>query len=186
MNIDQILDNIFPLPTTSKIKIKNIITEVSYPKHHTLISTNKIETSIYLLKKGLVRAYANNTDQQITFWFGKEGDTIISLKSYVLNQKGYEVIETLETCELYELKVQNLQELFNEDIHIANWGRKLCERELIKTEERLISLQFLSATDRYKELLQNNPDLLRRVQLGHLASYLGVTQVTLSRIRAQK
>lgn len=159
---------------------------MSYPKHHTLISTNKIETSIYLLKKGLVRAYANNTDQQITFWFGKEGDTIISLKSYVLNQKGYEVIETLETCELYELKVHNLQELFNEDIHIANWGRKLCERELIKAEERLISLQFLSATDRYKELLQNNSDLLRRVQLGHLASYLGVTQVTLSRIRAQK
>ena len=107
------------------------------------------------------------------------------MKSYVANQKGYEDIELLENCELYELKTQNLRKLFDEDIHIANWGRRYTEQELVKTEERLISRQFRNATERYKELLKDNPDLIQRVQLGHIASYLGITQVSLSRIRAE-
>lgn len=100
-------------------------------------------------------------------------------------RKILEDIELLEDCELYELKIQNLQKLFEKDIFIANWGRRFAEQELIKTEERLISRQFRTARERYKELLKNNSDLIQRVQLGHIASYLGITQVSLSRIRAE-
>lgn len=107
------------------------------------------------------------------------------MKSYVANEKGYEDIELLEDCELYELKAAQLQKLFEEQIDIANWGRKFAEKELVKTEERLISRQFRTATERYINLLKNNPDLIQRVQLGHIASYLGITQVSLSRIRAE-
>ncbi|GGX25397.1 Crp/Fnr family transcriptional regulator [Aquimarina muelleri] len=185
MKIDQILNNIYPLPDTSKSTIKECISEISYPKGYFLLRANKIETSIYFIKKGIVRAYANSADNEITFWFGKEGDAVISMKSYVANQKGYEDIKLLEDCELYELKIQNLQKLFEKDINIANWGRRFAEQELIKTEERLISRQFRTAKERYKELLKNNSDLIQRVQLGHIASYLGITQVSLSRIRAE-
>ena len=107
------------------------------------------------------------------------------MRSYVEELPGYEDIELLEACELYELKTEQLQHLFEEDIHIANWGRKFAEQELIKTEERLIQRQFRTASDRYKELLLNHPDLIQRIQLGHIASYLGITQVSLSRIRAE-
>lgn len=185
MNIDQIFDAIYPLPDTSKQALKKSITEASYPKGHILLRADKIEKNIYFIKKGIARAYANTIDNEITFWFGKEGDTIISMKSYVANQKGYEDIELLENSQLYELETKNLQKLFDEDIHIANWGRKFVEQELLKTEERLISRQFRTATERYKELLRNNSDLIQRVQLGHIASYLGITQVSLSRIRAE-
>ena len=106
------------------------------------------------------------------------------MKSYVENAKGYEDIELLEESVLYELNIQNLHHLFEQDIHFANWGRKLIEKELIKTEEKLISQQFLTAKERYIELLKNRPDLMQRVQLGYIASYLGITQVSLSRIRA--
>lgn len=185
MTIDQILNDIYPLPDTSKSTIKEFISEISYPKGHFLLRADKIETRIYFIKKGIVRAYANTADNEITFWFGKEGDAVISMKNYVANQKGYEDIQLLEECELYELKVQSLQNLFDKDIFIANWGRRFAEQELIKTEERLISRQFRTARERYTELLKNNPDLIRRVQLGHIASYLGITQVSLSRIRAE-
>ena len=110
---------------------------------------------------------------------------MISMKSYTQDEKGYEDIELLEDCELYELKKEDLQKLFDSDIHISNWGRKFAEIELVKTEERLISRQFKNATDRYLELLTNHPELIRRIQLGHIASYLGITQVSLSRIRAE-
>lgn len=185
MNIDKILDNIYTLPDISKLTLKNNIVEVHYPKGHILFRADKIEKNIYFVKKGIARAYSQTADNEITFWFGKEGDPVISMRSYVSNQKGYEDIELLEDCELYLLKTSNLHKLFDKDIHIANWGRKFAEQELVKTEERLISRQFRTATERYKELLKDNANLLQRVQLGHIASYLGITQVSLSRIRAE-
>nr|WP_321225504.1 Crp/Fnr family transcriptional regulator [uncultured Psychroserpens sp.] len=184
MELNQIIDTIYPLTTTSKNLIKESIIETKFPKGHILFKANKIETSIYFIKKGIARAYAYSDDNQITFWFGKEGDPIVSMQSYVNNQKGYEDVELLEDCELYELKTEKLQKLFLEDIQIANWGRKFSELELIKSEERLIALQFNTATERYLALLKNYPSIIQRVQLSHVASYLGITQVSLSRIRA--
>src|SRR5690554_3013427 len=157
MTIDQILNQIYNLPKTSLELLKDCILEVSFPKGTILLRADKVEKDIYFIKKGIVRAYSDTEDNEITFWFGREGETIISMKSYVENQKGYENIELLENCELYK----------------------------IKTEERLISRQFKTATERYKELLKENPDLIQRVQLGYIASYLGITQVSLSRIRAE-
>ena len=185
MQIDEILDNIYLLPNEAKQALKANINEISYPRGHILLRADKVETTLYFIKKGIVRAYANTSDNEITFWFGKEGDPVISMKSYVANQKGYEDIELLENCELFALQTSQLQQLYTKDIHIANWGRKLAEYELVKTEERLISHQFQTATERYKELLKENSDLIQRVQLGHIASYLGITQVSLSRIRAE-
>lgn len=185
MTIDKILDTIYPLPDASKQLLKNHIDEVSLPKGDILLRADRVEKNIYFIKQGIVRAYTQTTDNEITFWFGQEGDTILSMKSYVANQKGYEDIELLEKCELYKLNIQDLRELFDKDIHIANWGRRFAEVELIKTEERLISRQFRTATERYNEFLKNNPSLMQRVQLGHIASYLGITQVSLSRIRAE-
>lgn len=185
MNIDEIIDHILPLPDSSKENLKKHITEVSYPKCFCLMEADKIIPYIYFIKKGIVRAYSSTADNDITFWFGSEGETVISMKSYVQNEPGYENIELLEDCELYQLETENLQKLFNEDIHIANWGRKFAERELVKTEELIISRQFKTSTERYKDLRRDKPNLLRRVQLGYIASYLGITQVSLSRIRAE-
>lgn len=185
MDLDQLLDNLQPLPTAAKAALKDHITLASYPKGHILLKAGRIETSLYFIKKGIVRAYAQIDGSDVTFWFGKEGQTIVSMRSYVEQKKGYENIELLEDCELYQLDTSSLQQLYQQDIHIANWGRKFAEQELIQTEERLISQQFHSATERYRELLQHHPDLIQRVQLGHIASYLGITQVSLSRIRAE-
>ena len=80
---------------------------------------------------------------------------------------------------------KKLKELFSEDLHIANWGRRYAEMELLATEERLISMLSAIASERYKELLEKEPDLLQRLPLGNIATYLGITQASLSRIRAQ-
>lgn len=186
MKIDEILNKVYQLPDQSKLKVVEYIDEVNYKKGERLFQADKIVKEIFFIKKGIVRAYTKTDNNDITFWFGKEGDTIISMRSYVADQKGYEDIELLEDSEFYKIDISYLRQLFNDDIHIANWGRKFAEQELIKTEERLISRQFKTAKDRYKELLENNPNLIKRVQLGHIASYLGITQVSLSRIRAEK
>ncbi|WKB80440.1 Crp/Fnr family transcriptional regulator [Cellulophaga lytica] len=184
MTIDAILNKVYTLPQSSLAKIKDSMVEVTYPKQHIIIKDHTIEPNIYFIKSGIVRAYANFDGTEVTFWFGKESEAVISMRSYIENKKGYENIELLEDCTLYKLESNTLKQLFLEDIHIANWGRKFAEQELIKTEERLISKQFKTATERYLELLNTNTDLIKRVQLRHIASYLGITQVSLSRIRA--
>ena len=107
------------------------------------------------------------------------------MKSYIDNHQNYENIQLLEDCILYQLKIDDLRKLFETDINIANWGRKLAEKELVKTEELFISRKFRTASQRYEELLTKQPEIIQRVQLVYIASYLGITQVSLSRIRSE-
>lgn len=185
MNIDNILDQIFKIPEHSKSILKNLISEVEFPKDSIIIKAGKVEKTIYFIKKGIVRAFVPQENQDLTFWFGKECDVVLPMKSYVDNYQNYENIQLLEDCVLYQLKIDALRKLFETDINIANWGRKLAERELVKTEELFISRQFRTASQRYEELLTKQPEIIQRVQLGYIASYLGITQVSLSRIRSE-
>ncbi|WP_028121816.1 Crp/Fnr family transcriptional regulator [Epilithonimonas tenax] len=185
MNIDTILDRTFPLPEHSKSVLKNLISEMEFPKDSIIIKAGKVEKTMYFIKKGIVRAFVPQENQDVTFWFGKEGDVALPMKSYVGNDNNYENIHLLEDSVLYQLEISALRELFETDIHIANWGRKLAEKELVKTEELFISRQFGTASQRYRELLREQPEILQRVQLGYIASFLGITQVSLSRTRAE-
>ena len=185
MEIEQILDQISPLSSQSIQLIADKMQLIQLPKNTTLIDADKVEKKLYFIKKGIVRAYIIDDGKEITFWFGKEGDLILSMRSYVENKISYETIELMEDCELYEVKSSDLQLFYATNLEIANWGIKLAEIELIKTEERFISRQLGTAIDRYKKLLEENPSLINRVQLGYIASYLGISQVTLSRIRAE-
>lgn len=185
MQQEQIIQRIYKLPQVSLNKLLDIVTEVQFPKGHLLMHAEKVERHFYFIMGGLVRAYTQVGDNEITFWFGRIGDPVLSMRSYINRSEGYEDIELLEDSTFMKFSIEQLHALYNEDIHIANWGRKLAEIELVKTEELFISRQFKTASVRYQELIENNPDLIQKVALGHIASYLGITQVSLSRIRSE-
>lgn len=186
MLLDHIIQSVYNIPATSLQKLAEITELVQYSKGQHLFEAGKKASDLYFIQKGLARAYCFSNDVEITFWFGREGDAVFSYNSYIHDKKGYEQIELLEDASLYHLKTHQLHSLFNEDIYLANWGRKLAETALVKTEEHFISRLFKPARQRYNELVENDAQLLQRVQLGHIASYLGITQVSLSRIRAGK
>lgn len=185
MELHEILYRIYELPLDSIAKIEPYVKLVRHEKGHLLMQANRLEKHVYLIKKGLVRAYSDSEKGEITFWFGEEGDAVLSMVSYVMNAPSYDNISLIESCELYAIAISDLQKLYEKDIHLANWGRKLAEIELIKVEQRIISRELLSATARYNLLMKQQPSLLRRVPLKFIASYLGITQVSLSRIRGQ-
>lgn len=185
MDIHTIINHICPIPEKSEKSLIEHLSQVTYPKGYRLLQEGKTETSIYFMEKGIARAYAPINGEEVTFWFGGEGAALVSLKSYVKDEPGYETVELIEDASLYVLRREKLYELFEKDLHIANWGRKFAETELVKAEKKIISLLFLDASERYKELLENTPELLQRIPLGNIASYLGITQVSLSRIRAK-
>ncbi|KIO76175.1 cyclic nucleotide-binding protein [Pedobacter lusitanus] len=179
------IKSIYPLKDLHLNLLLKELKAVELPKNHLIIKAEKVERSLYFIEQGVARAYVDGRDNRITFWFGMEGDIILSYHSYINNTPGYENIELLENCLLYELKTEVLETLYNSNTELANWGRKLAELILIKTEESYIGRLFKPAKERYIDLLQTDPLLIQRIPLGYIASYLGVTQVTLSRIRAE-
>lgn len=185
MDIKEIINLRYAMPDVSLDKLRQCLTEVSYPKGFQVLEYGKVEKDIFFIKKGIVRAYTLVEGKEITFLVGREGATIVSMKGYVNDEPGYETMELMEDSVLYVLERKKLKELFLEDLHIANWGRRYAEMELLAAEERLISMLSAVASERYHELLEKEPDLLQRLPLGSIATYLGITQASLSRIRAQ-
>lgn len=178
------IDEIFLLPSAEKEIFLSRLEQKQFAKGDLVISADRVERYVYFIESGIARAFCETEKGQTTIWFGEEGDVMLSFLSFFKNSPGYESIEVLENCTLYRISSNNLQELYSQHISIANWGRKFAEQELLRTEQRLMDLQFKTATERYQDLLLNFPSILQRVQLGYIASYLGITQVSLSRIRA--
>lgn len=185
INFPEIINSIYRLPQTSLDKLKSLATEVEYPKRFLLFKQNRKETKTYAIKKGIVRAYAYKEDKEVTFWLGKEGDWVFPMQSLFIGLEEYSTVELLEDCIFYEINLKQLQTLYDTDIHLANWGRKYAEYACIQSEKLFIGRQFKTSAERYRELTDSFPDITQRVPLGIIASYLGISQVNLSRIRAK-
>jgi CRP-like cAMP-binding protein len=184
LNISYI-NQIYKMPEKALNNFLSLTEPIVFKKGDLIFREAKAEKFIYIIQKGIARAYKTQNNQEVTFWFGIEGDTVISIKNYVEGVNSYETIEAVEDILAYRISTDLLKKLYIEDVHVANWGRCYAEKEMLKNEERLISRQFKSATERYLELISSQPQIIRRVPLRYIASYLGITQVSLSRIRAE-
>ena len=184
MELRDILTSIHPLPRSSSEKLMKKAESMTLDRHAVIIDPGKVDNHLYFIKEGLARAYVNADGREITFWLGAEGAAIMSMEGYVNNLPGYETIETIEPTTLFRIHSPALQELYQNDIYLANWGRKLAEKEILRAERCLIPQLYTTATSRYMRFMREYPDLLNRVPLEYLASYLGVTPVSLSHIRS--
>jgi len=172
------------LTPESAAKLEQVSKKITAKRNSLLIEQDKIQKNLYFLASGLARVYYETANRQITLDFVSPGGTLISMNSYVHDTPGYENIDLLENSVVYQIDQKQLFDLYESDIAIANWGRKMAELEFIKAEQRTMSKLFNTAQERYAELLQKYPQYIQRIKLGYIASYLGVSQVTLSRIRA--
>ena len=183
MKLRDILNDIHPLPDSSVEKIEAITTEMTVGKNTVVISAGRVCHDILFVAEGIVRAYSYADGRDITFWIGAEGAVALSMQGYINNRPGYENIVTLEDCRFYRTTVSQLHALYGSDINLANWGRRFAEKELLRTESYLIPQLFTTGKERYERLLHEQPGSLHRIPLENLASYLGLTPVSLSRIR---
>ena len=116
----------------------------------------------------------------------KESDVIVSVESFFSQTPSYENIETIENSHLYYIDYTELQYLFNNCLEFNFVGRVLTEKYYKLSEQRLYSLRMQKAADRYDFILNHFPQIILRVPSKYIASYLGITEETLSRIRASK
>ena len=167
--------------------LHSFMVEEKKKKGDVLIKEGSIHHSVYFIKTGALRSYyINNDGKDVTHWFGFEGDIAVSLGNFIHSKPSLENIEFLEDSVVLKISRTKLLELYDTHIEIANFGRKLAEQALLEMEEQILLTQFTDAKTRYNQLIDKYPHILQRVKLGHISSYLGITQVTLSRIRSEK
>ncbi len=155
-------------------------------KKQLLLSEGEKSDKIYFIVTGAVRIYYLNEDgQEKSTWFLFENELVISVHSFFAMYASFEYIKTMEDCSLIVLSRSRLEQLYEKFVSFNIIGRKLTEYYYIRNEAQANSLRMHSAKERYRQLITLQPQILQRVSLGHIASYLGISAETLSRIRSQ-
>lgn len=181
----KLFNSIFPISSGLSQSIREQSKLTIFKKKTHLLRLDETSKSVYFILKGGVRTYyINEQGDDITSWLLFEGDLAISVYSFFSQQPSFEAMEALEDCITLTLSHEALSLLYRQHVEFNYIGRYLTEQYYIRSEAKANSLRMLSATERYLDLLKKQPQLLKRVSLGHLASYLGIKQSTLSRIRA--
>lgn len=178
---------IYPLSDEIKTAIIANSEVIEVDKKTKLLSVGERSNTIYFIVKGAARIYyLNKNGNETNTWFLFENELLISVYSFYTGNPSFEYIETLEDCKLIAVKRDKLDELYLKFMEFNFSGRKLTEFYHMRNELQGNELRMLDAKERYNNLLARSPQLFQRVSLGHIASYLGITQETLSRIRKQK
>jgi CRP-like cAMP-binding protein len=172
------------LPQNELEQLDALITFRKLKKGELLLKENQVCNEIYFIKNGILRSYFfNHQGDEITNCFAFENEFMSSFSSFITQNIAEENIQALADTELQVLSRESLEKLYSLGIHWQEIGRKLTEMEYVRLQERMISFQKLSGTQRYEELYQNHKKYLQLIPLQYLASYLGVTPRHLSRIR---
>ncbi len=149
-----------------------------------IIKTGKTCDKLYYIKEGIFRSYyINESGKDITQWFFNDGKFMTSIESFYQQKPSLYNIQALEDAVVYSINRKKLDTLFNTYPKAERFGRLLAIEMLIKVSNKLNAIQFQKAKERYEYMITEFPNIYYRVPLGYIASYLGMTQETLSRIR---
>lgn len=157
---------------------------LSIPAKTLFLEAGKVATRLGYLRSGLMRSFIyDDQANDITTHFFKEGRVVISIKSFNDQLASRESIIALEDCQLVVISFKNMLELMEKVPAWKQIGREVDQAKYTSLMKRSIQLQTLTASERYRLFMQKEPDILQRVALRHIASYLGIDIATLSRIR---
>jgi CRP-like cAMP-binding protein len=157
--------------------------ELNIKKGRHLLRPKQDCNYLAFVQQGCFRVYfRDNKNKEVITWFSLKEMVITDLLGFYTNRKANFYVEALEDSILYKISGQDLENLYKQHPGYMNFGRKFAEEALTMLMERTMSLHTKTAEERYKELLQI-PDLIQSVPLKYLASYLGITDTSLSRIR---
>jgi len=167
--------------------ILGIFQREELPKGHLLYKKGEVCRRIYFIQKGIARVYyTSRKGKDITAWFSAENTFITALDSFAGNVPTNDYCELLEPSVVYWIDYPQLEIMLMGNSDNARLAFHVVIEILKKLTEFITSIKFQSAKDRFDSLINDYPAIFLRVPLGHIASYLGITQETLSRMRAKK
>lgn len=167
-------------------KIAQVHQKIEIPKNQFLLKQNETANAYYLLEKGLVRAFVLDYDEnEITTKFFIENEIVIVPSSLFQRIPSQENLQTLTDCTLWKIDFDNFQDIFHSIPGFSEWGRLWFTFQLFSLKQRTVNMLTETATQRYLTLLKNKPQIIQNAALKQIASYLGITDTSLSRIRKE-
>ena len=164
--------------------LASVMTCRKYKKSDRILDEGETCTCLRYIEKGMIRQFYFKNGKELTEHLAYEGSMIICLESYFKQIPSKLMIEALEQTTLWEIDKKSVEELSLTHADIGVWYRKVFEVSLIESQVKADTLRFESAHERYSKLMQLHPEIIKRVPLLHIASYLQMTPETLSRVRA--
>lgn len=160
--------------------------ERSFPAGTVLLEAGKIAQNVYYIKQGCVRLWFNRDGKDVTLQFFFEGQSVASIESFIRNVPSLFTIETIEPT---IVSVYNRADVFQlqEDIpELKEAFHKLIVSRLVNYTHLFLSRIKDTPQQRYENLIKESPEIIRRIPQHYIASYLGITPVSLSRIRNRR
>ena len=179
------ISSIFSLPRSEVNVIANQFSIIQLKKGDYLLKTGKVCDKISFIKSGFIRMYREVNGKEVTQWISSRGNFVTDIASFTFQSSGRWNLMALTDCELFTI---NRKKYTNAVKTIPDWAeidKLFITRCLITVEENAFSQLYMTAEERYKRLFTENPELFNQVPLQYIASMLGITPETLSRLRTR-
>lgn len=160
--------------------------KVYFQKGDFILEEGKTANEYYIIENGLARSFVNDFNgNEVTTHFFVDNEVVIEVSSLFQRIPTQENIVCITDCECWKLDFEVFQDLFHKIPNLREWGRSWMSQQLFAYKQRSVEMFTLSATKRYLNLLEQKPQVVQFAPLKQIASYLGVTDTSLSRIRKE-
>ena len=155
-------------------------------KNHLLLKEGMVSLRIYFIIKGSARTFYYHDGKDITSWIYRDGQLVTSWSSFYAQTPSFENVELTEHTKVSSISYDDLQRLYARFPKMQEFGRIMVEEQIAFLDYFYKGFMFMTAKEKYELLLSVFPNATLRVNLGYIASFLGISQETLSRIRKRK
>lgn len=160
--------------------------KIGLKKGEALIEINQIANHYWCVESGLLRSYTYDFEgNEITTNFFESNEVVIDVVSLFKKVRSQETYQALTNCELWTIQYDDFQTLFHTIPAFREWGRLWMTNALMKSKEKSLQIITNSGKERYMRLEKEYPNILKQAPLKYIASFLGITDSSLSRIRAE-
>lgn len=174
-----------PIGKRVEIYLQKSIYSCEIKKGDLLVKSGEVCDSIYFIKRGVLRGFIEEEGKEVTTWLTVENEIVATITGFLLRKPTMENIQAIEDCELLGIKFEDLNRLYLKYPSFNIVGRKITEKYYVYAEQRAYITRLHDAEKKYEILLDYYPHFLNRIPLKYLASFLGITIETLSRVRGK-
>lgn len=167
-------------------EIASLHQKVTLPKNAFLLEQGKTANAYYLVEKGLVRFYVNDFNgNEMTKQFICENEIVNEVSSLFQRIPSVQNIQAVTDAVVWKIDFNDFQYLYHSMESVREWGREWMAAQLFQTQQRSIEMITQSASFRYLQLMEHRPQIIQQAPLKQIASYLGIADTSLSRIRKE-
>lgn len=180
------MHNRFPTNTAEWNRFGHLFKRQEIPAKTVLLREGEVSKKAFYIEQGCIRLFFNNNGKDITFQFFFEGEGVSSVESFRTNQPSLFTIESIEPCIIHSISKKDFQTILDNSPAIKQQVEEQIFQRMVFYQKLFLSRIKDNPQKRYEELLKHYPKILQRVPQHYIASYLGITPVSLSRIRNRR